>query len=298
MILQSGSYTKAPRKIPGELSYPSLVWPTVLSLRARGGSASIEEIEEDVAGILGLSEAVLAAPHTKGTRTEFQYRLAWIRTYLKKAGALNNSERAIWSLTDYGDRITEAEAKDVFRRVTAERRASAESDVDENDGTSSTAELHVSDASVWVDNLLEVIGTISPEAFERLAQRLLRESGFTKVEVSGKSGDGGIDGIGILRMNLVSFQVLFQCKRWKGAVGAAVVRDFRGAMVGRADKGLIITTGSFTAEARREATRDGAPAVDLIDGETLCELLKERRLGVAVAMVEHIALDQAFFKSI
>lgn len=149
-----------------------------------------------------------------------------------------------------------------------------------------------------MDRLLEVVGTISPDAFERLAQRLLRESGFTKVEVTGKSGDGGIDGIGVLRMNLVSFQVLFQCKRWKGAVGASVVRDFRGAMVGRADKGLIITTGTFTAEARREATRDGAPAIDLIDGEYLCQLLKERRLGVGVQMVEEITVDDAFFRAI
>lgn len=116
--------------------------------------------------------------------------------------------------------------------------------------------------------------------------------------MTGKSGDGGIDGIGVLRMNLVSFQVLFQCKRWKGAVGASVVRDFRGAMVGRADKGLIITTGTFTAEARREATRDGAPAIDLIDGEYLCQLLKERRLGVGVQMVEEITVDDAFFRAI
>ena len=145
---------------------------------------------------------------------------------------------------------------------------------------------------------MEVIGAISPEAFERLAQRLLRESGFTKVEVTGKTNDGGIDGVGILRMNLVSFQVSFQCKRWKGSVGAPVVRDFRGAMVGRADKGLIITTGNFTAEVRREATRDGAPAIDLIDGETLCELLKERRLGLSVRMVEDVAIDDAFFKAI
>ncbi|MBL8551046.1 MAG: restriction endonuclease [Hyphomonadaceae bacterium] len=284
------------RDIPVELAYPGLIWPTVLSLRERGGSASIEEIEEDVARILSLSDAVLAAPHTKGTRTEFQYRLAWVRTYLKKVGAVENSERAIWSLTDYGDRIDEAEARDVFRRVNAEKRAVEP--LDEDEEVSPAPGLHTPDAASWVDHLLEIIGEISADAFERLAQRLLRESGFTKVEVTGKAGDGGIDGIGILRMNLVSFQVLFQCKRWKGSVGAPVVRDFRGAMVGRADKGLIITTGSFTADARREATRDGAPAIDLIDGETLCELLKERRLGVSVRMVEEIGLDDAFFNAI
>ena len=108
-----------------------------------------------------------------------------------------------------------------------------------------------------------------------MAQRLLRESGFTKVEVRGKTGDGGIDGVGVLRVNLVSFQVFFQCKRWKGSVGASEIRDFRGAMMGRADKGLFITTGTFTAQASDEATRDGATAIDLIDGDRLCELLKD-----------------------
>jgi restriction system protein len=244
-----------------------------------------------------LSDAVLAAPHKKGTRTEFQYRLAWIRTYLKKVGAVENSERAIWALTDYGDKITEPEARDVFRRVNAERRVPDSTGAD-NEEPPLAAELRDLDAASWVDHLLELIGAISPEAFERLAQRLLRESGFTKVEVTGKSGDEGIDGIGVLRMNLVSFQVLFQCKRWRGSVGSAVVRDFRGAMVGRADKGLIITTSTFTADARREATRDGAPAIDLIDGETLCQLLKERRLGVDVLMVEKVAVEEGFFKAL
>lgn len=286
----------APREIPPELAYPDLVWPTILAIRDKGGSASIEEIEDGVARLMNLSDDVLAAPHTQGSRTEFQYRLAWVRTYLKKIGALNNSARAVWSLTDVGDRLTEAEARDVFRRVTAEARAN------EDAGDVATeveaAGAAIAEDATWVDRVLEVVGAISPDAFERLSQRLLRESGFTKVEVTGRSGDGGIDGIGVLRMNLVSFQVLFQCKRWKGSVGASVVRDFRGAMVGRADKGLIITTGTFTAEARREATRDGAPAIDLIDGEYLCQLLKERRLGVGVQMVEEITVDDAFFRAI
>lgn len=150
----------------------------------------------------------------------------------------------------------------------------------------------------WTERLLSVLGSIESDAFERLCQRLLRESGFTKVEVTGKSGDGGIDGHGVLRMNLISFQVLFQAKRWQSAVGSSVVRDFRGAMVGRADKGLIITTSSFTRDARAEATRDGAPAIDLIDGEDLCHLLKDSKIGVSVKLVEEIEIDREFFSSI
>jgi len=131
-----------------------------------------------------------------------------------------------------------------------------------------------------------------------LCQRLLRESGFIKVEVTGRTNDGGIDGVGVLRLNLLSFHVLFQCKKWKSSVGAPVVRDFRGAMMGRADKGLIMTTGTFTADARKEATRDGAPAIDLIDGDALCDLLKATKIGVSVNLIEEIKIDETTLKSI
>jgi restriction system protein len=136
---------------------------------------------------------------------------------------------------------------------------------------------------------------MKPPAFERLCQKILERSGFIKVDVTGRSGDGGIDGIGVLRLNLLSFHVFFQCKRWKGSVGASVIRDFRGAMVGRADKGLVMTTGTFTTDARREATRDGAPAIDLVDGETLCELLKSLNIGVSIRKVEHVLVEQHVF---
>ena len=146
--------------------------------------------------------------------------------------------------------------------------------------------------------MLDILLSMDFKAFERLCQRLLRESGFVKVEITGRSGDGGIDGVGVLRLNLLSFQVIFQCKRWKGAIGAPIVRDFRGAMVGRADKGLIITTSNFTADARREATRDGAPAIDLVDGDALCDLLKATKIGVSVALIESVSLDEKAFASI
>lgn len=120
---------------------------------------------------------------------------------------------------------------------------------------------------------------MTADGFERLCQRILRQSGFLKVEVTGRSGDGGIDGVGVLRIALLSFQVYFQCKKWKGNVRAKDIRDFRGAMVGRTDKGLFMTTGSYTPDAQKEATRDGAPAIDLIDGEHLCDLLKDLETG-------------------
>jgi restriction system protein len=139
-------------------------------------------------------------------------------------------------------------------------------------------------------------------AFERLIQRFLRESGFIQVEITGRSGDGGIDGRGIMRLGgLLSFHVIFQCKKWQGAVGASQIRDFRGAMVGRADKGLFVTTGTFTKDAAREAIRDGAPAIDLVDGDhQLVQKLKELSLGVKTEKVEveKVTVDKNWFSSI
>jgi restriction system protein len=159
-----------------------------------------------------------------------------------------------------------------------------------------SADDNVTEA-IW-DELLGILQTMKPAAFERLCQRVLREAGFTSVEVTGRSNDGGIDGFGQLRVGLISFRVLFQSKRWKGTVGPNVVRDFRGAMSGRADRGIIITTGSFSFEAKREAIRDGALSIDLINGEELCQQLKHLGLGVSVKQVEMIQIDQEFFRVI
>ena len=152
----------------------------------------------------------------------------------------------------------------------------------------------------WKQQLLSTLQGIAPDQFERLARRLLREAGFLSATVTGKSGDGGIDGIGVYRLSLLSFPVFFQCKRYKGSVGAGAVRDFRGAMSGRGDKGLLITTGSFSPDARQEATRDGAPPVDLIDGERLCDLLKDYELGGrrVVRQVEDVTVLPEFFSEL
>jgi restriction system protein len=296
-------------KLPAFAEY---FFPAIMIMRSRGGSATIEEMEDDVAELMNLSDEQLAIPHGDGPRTQFQYVLAWVRTYLKKAGAAENSVRGVWSLTDAGERITPDEARLIPERVNAaeaERRKFAKAKGEARDRGSyqvirglgedriSNSLDQATDAgSDWDQQLLTVLQGIAPDQFERLAQRILRESGFTRVEVTGKAGDGGIDGIGILRVNLVSFHVVFQCKRWKGSVGAGTIRDFRGGMVGRADKGLVITTGTFTADARREATRDGAPAIDLVDGEALCGLLKDLTLGVRP--VTRFEIDDVFFRAL
>ena len=151
----------------------------------------------------------------------------------------------------------------------------------------------------WRDELLKILLALPSAAFERVCQRLLRESGFVEVRVTGRSGDGGIDGVGVVRLGgLLGFPVLFQCKRYRGTVGASAIRDFRGAMIGRADRGLVLTTGTFSHEARGEATRDGAPPIDLVDGERLLDKLKELSLGVEITMVERVSVLPLFFQEI
>jgi restriction system protein len=149
----------------------------------------------------------------------------------------------------------------------------------------------------WKEQVIAELLQLSPGGFERLAQRLLREAGFINVTVTGRSHDGGIDGVGTYRPTLVSFPVYFQCKRYRGSVPSRDVRDFRGALVGRGEKGLFITTGSFTREAQKEATREGASPIELIDGQDLCDLLKDYRLGVVVTTrtVEDISIRPDFF---
>ena len=211
--------------------------------------------------------------------TEIEYRLMWTRTYLKKYGLLDNSSRGIWSLTQKGSSTEKVTEKEVVRVVREQiKKEKKETSEDEDEPSKKVA---------WQEELLDAILKLHPSAFERLIQRLLRESGFIQVEVTGQSGDGGVDGHGILRLGgLLSFHVIFQAKRWKGSVGASQVRDFRGAMVGRADKGVLITTGAFTKDAIKEATRDGAPAIDLVDGDQLVEKLKLFSLGVETKKVE------------
>ena len=267
--------------------------PLLEALKQLGGSATIEEMRDKVAEIMGLSDEQIELLHDpeKGSQTAVEYRLGWTRTYLKKYGLLDNSSRGVWALTPEGRKAGKVNPKQVKRYV---QELSRQSTGDEDE-----IEDEVTEELSWRDILLENLLKMDPAAFERLAQRLLRESGFVQVEVTGRSGDGGIDGKGIMRLGgLLSFHVIFQCKRYSGSVSAGHVRDFRGAMVGRADKGLLITTGTFTRDAEREAVRDGAPAIDLIDGEQLLNKLKELGLGVETQMVEKVVIDREWFAAI
>ncbi len=268
-----------------------LTWWQLLALRDLGGSGKNAEIDAKASELIGLSEEQLSVMHTE-TLSEVGYRYAWARTNLKNAGAISSSARAVWALTERGWSLDEAGLK----RWERERKKVASPGTAHEEQEDLTVNEELEDTG-WESQLLKALLNLSPKGFERLSQRLLREAGFINVLVTGRAGDGGIDGVGLYRPSLISFPVYFQCKRYRGSVGAPVIRDFRGAMAGRGEKGLVITTGTFTRDAVVEATRDGATSIELIDGIALCDLLKELRLGVHVVerVTESVTVDVAFF---
>lgn len=271
------------------------------TLEELGGSGQVEEIDNRVIELTDMQPADLEAAYEKSGALIFPDKVSWARSYLRQGGMLKSEGRGLWVLTDkgreklkLGDQAVREAVAEAMREYRKTYQAKKSSDKAAKVVAFDEGEIPDEDGA-WADVLLAKVQSIDPYAFERLCQLLLRKSGFTQVEVTGKSGDGGIDGKGVVRVQLVSFHVLFQCKRYQGSVSSGTVRDFRGAMQGRADKGLIITTGTFTPDARREATRDGAPAIDLIDGQSLCQLFKDNRLGVVVEMVEQVTFVPGFF---
>ena len=194
----------------------------------------------------------------------------------------------------YKTPMTHDEALSVFREVRERYAESKKTGKVDQPGEGLEDELEETQLAEHRAAVRERMLVLSPGGFEKLSQRLLREAGFQEVRVTGRSGDGGIDGDGVLQINpLVSFKVLFQCKRYSGAVGASQIRDFRGAMTGRADKGIIITTGTFTSDARKEGVRDGAPPIELVDGEKLIDMLEDLELGLIPRTTYDV--DEDFF---
>ncbi len=264
-------------------------------LQESGGSGTASEIVDRSLEIAKISEAEQEAINKNGF-SRVKNQVHWARQYLVWAGYLDSSKRGVWSLTDKGTTVDLAmfNALDVFKVVQSNR---AEIKQDKKQSVPQADEPIP--GGIEIKNhrpaLLELIRSLSPAGFERLSQRLLRESGFQHVSVTGKSGDGGIDGIGVLQVNpFVSFNVLFQCKRYQGAVTPSQVRDFRGAMMGRADKGLIITTGIFTLDAKKEARRDGVPPIELVDGDILVDMFEKLELGLIPK--RDFDIDEKFFE--
>lgn len=281
-------------------TYRELITPTFNALKKLGGSGTNDEIYSTVIKLMSLTDEVVDEPHLGSTnQSELQYQLAWARTYLKNYGVIVNSSRCVWSITPKFSNVDKLNSLEIiaFTVNRNEHRRKEEKKIEyaqpeDNDNIEFPDEI-----KPWKRKLSETLQNMDPYAFERLAQRLLRECGFSQVNVTKKSNDGGIDGTGKFKLNgILSFNVAFQCKRYKGAVSVSEIRDFRGALKSDIEKGIFITTGTFTKAAKDEAIDQGKMQIDLIDGEEFISKLVEYELGVKE--VKDYIIDEEFFEKI
>jgi len=278
------------QNLPG---YPALIEVTFLAIKELGGSGKNNEINDRAVQLLNLSDEVLAVPHLGSTSlSEVYYRLAWARTLLKNYGAIENSARSVWSITPEFSNRDNVDGDYIEKNC---KKASKSTNVETPEQQMEDAGIEVpEEVRPWRKKLHNVLLSMNPYAFERLTQRLLRECGFDDVHVTKKSGDGGIDGTGKLKINgIFSFNIAFQCKRYQGSVGAPDIRDFRGSLTTDIEKGVFITTGTFSKQAIEEASNPGKQQIDLIDGEEFISKLAE--FGIGVHEIKDYEIDEDYF---
>lgn len=282
--------------------YKDLIVPTFQALKTLGGSGNNDDILAQIIADLRLSNEIVDAPHKGSTSmTELAYQAAWARTYLKNCGIISNTTRRVWVISPDFVHSETVDAKVIIATVTKQnsdkRKSKVADTIVSNDTPTDDGIEEPDEIKSWRVKLSEILYSMDPYGFERLAQRILRECGFSQVEVTKKSGDGGIDGTGKLKINgIFSFNVAFQCKRYSGIVGASAIRDFRGSLTTDIEKGVLITTGTFSKAAKEEASNPGKQQIDLIDGEELMNKIAEYGIGVREVIVYEI--DEEFFAKI
>lgn len=280
-------------------TYTTLIIPTFKALKDLGGSGTNNEIYEKVIENENYSKEVLEEPHLGSeTQTELQYQLAWARTYLKGYGAIVNNKRCVWAISSAYSKIepTSLNPTEIIASIHNKNKNKTAEVPYDNDPTNDEEEFP-EEQKPWRIKLSKILQTMDPFAFERLCQRVLRESGFEEVKVTRKTNDGGIDGTGKLIINdLISFNIAFQCKRYKGSVSSSEIRNFRGSMDTNIEKGIFITTGIFTEEAKKEANSIGKKQIDLVDGEKFIDILIKNKLGVEE--MQYYKIDQEFYDNI
>ena len=294
---------KIDKRIP---RYNQLIEPTFIALKELGGSGKNEEILNQIIADLKISDDVADIQHKGRTnKSELSYQADWARTYLRIYGVIENSARGVWSIKPDFVSVSNLDAKTIVDSVTRETRKKRSKKKEkpssakkpEDDDPANDYSEFPDELKPWREQLADILQNMDPYGFERLAQRVLRECGFSQVEVTKKSGDGGIDGTGKLKINgIFSFNVAFQCKRYSGLVGAPAIRDFRGSLTTNIEKGVLITTGAFTKAAREEATSPGKQQIDLVDGEDFINMIAE--YGIGVKEVKTYEIDESFFKKI
>lgn len=276
----------------------NLLQPTFEALKNLGGSGSNSEILDQVIQDLKIPDKIVDIPHQSkynNYQSELAYQLAWARTYLSKYGVIDNSTRGIWSICNNYNDVQTLDTKAIIEHFNKIRNGGKKES--NKDNLKEEINEYPDEIEPWRAQLSEILHNMNPYGFERLSQRLLRECGFSQVDVTKKSGDGGIDGFGKLKINgIFSFNVAFQCKRFSGSVTASDIRDFRGSLTTDIEKGVLITTETFTKAAIEEATMPGKKQIDLIGGEEFITKIAE--LSIGVKEIRTYEIDEDFFANI
>lgn len=292
-------------RIKGQANFIQWIPLLLDALRALGGSAESREAADWIANAANVPPEEREKRNKNGI-LRFENQVHWARQYLVWEGLIDSSRRGIWTLTPVGAKshLTEEQSRDLVKRIAKLRSKKTSSHAKPTDGveqviepesqiTGEVAEIE-SPELAEENELLLVLQSLAPDGFERLCKRLLHEYGLERVVVTQQTRDGGLDGAGLLRLNpFVTMKVLFQCKRIRSSVSRAQVGDFRNAVMGRADKGIFITTGWFSPDAVKEANRDGVIPIELVDGERLVELFEAKQIGLRCKEVFEV--DHAFF---
>ncbi len=284
-------FTRSTMKGPNFLKY---CIPLLRVMKNLGGSGAASDVVDAVIADMKIPDAEVEQLIPSG-QSRVRNQIQWGRFYLTKAGLMDSPKSGYWRLTQEGAeaRLSEAQVYELFQRVHQQFGGTGRKKPKQAETSIDNAIVEDEEHS---ESLIETLKGLSPKGFERICKRLLAEIGIHDIQITGGSGDQGVDGIGRIRLNdVVNFNIVFQCKRYKETVSPALVRDFRGSMQGRAEKGLILTTGRFTPDAQKEASRDGVPPIELIDGERLVALFEKYQLGLRPKVVYDIVPE--FFKS-
>jgi restriction system protein len=291
------------------LTYDDLFKPIIKALKLLGGSGTTQEIYNKVCELTGYSQQQQSVLHNEGVQTQISCSFDWARTYLKLYGAMENIGHDVWSLTEKGRNLQVIDKREISRvvqRLTKNNSVKPTENYSPRLQGNNLPELTLAhsgtsipiDSDEWIDRVLCILQKLPPDAFERLCRRILIASGFIHVEIIGRNCNGDIDGIGILKIALLSVKVYFKCKRDRDSIGVWELRNFRDAIAGKTDKGLFITTGTFSSAAKQEAIQGGVPALDLIDGDQLCRILREFKVGVETKTIEVVKINESWFNTL
>jgi restriction system protein len=270
-------------------TYRELMYPVLRAVGDLGGSAQSREITDRVVEMIQATEEQLALTYPNRPKSVLIDRIHWACSYAKLGAALDRPQRGLYVLTTEGREIlslpqAEADARllEMDRRVRAAQvRRRGELNADEDDPLEDET---LSEDSTWTDVLLDRLHRLTPEGFEEFVMYLLRAFELELTRVGG-TGDQGIDGIGIAPLSpVLSSRVAVQAKRYDptSTIGREVVALFqRDASAAGAERAVLVTIGRFSEPARRAATT-ATPTVDLIDGEKLCELVRQKDIGLRI----------------